>query len=160
MRRRLTVACVLLVVAAALFEVTRAQLARAGDDALRGTIEFAPGPLVNRTNSDRVSERQQLLEQLKTQVELMSDEEVTQALGATAAENRARQASRKLGETAATLREFAKEFDGTPAAELAKRMVELHQLGLRGNDAPFYGSPADVRPRPVLDQPVPTRSSN
>jgi hypothetical protein len=59
----------------------------------------------------------------------MSDEEVKQALGATAAEVRALQAKKELDQTAETLRKIVKTFEGTPSAVVAQEMLKAHGRG-------------------------------
>jgi hypothetical protein len=106
------------------------------------------------------SSRQQLLERLKANVELMTDQEVEEALATTDREIVLRKAKGKLDAAASLLREVAKEFEGTPSAVIAREMLAVHQRKPVPNygDAPTYGplTPAE----PVPDETyVPSRSS-
>jgi len=73
-------------------------------------------------------QRQQLLERLKAKVELMSDEDVQQALEATDAEIRTLRAEFKLQEAVSILRSVVEEFEGTPPASKAKRMLKALEV--------------------------------
>lgn len=99
------------------------------------------------------AQKQQLLERLKAKVELMSDEEIKQALESTNSEIRVMQAKQKLDQAAESLRAIVKEFDGTPSAQLAHEMLSVHERGpvpVNGfGDAPFYSPGADPSNRPT-----------
>jgi hypothetical protein len=126
--------------------VERPALRAADDDFIDPPVtRTVPAPLV-AAESDSSAKlnrlREHLLDRTKAKIELMSEEDIRRALEATDSEIRVMQARQKLDETAATLRTIVKEFNGTPSADLAKQMIELHDRGGEGNyGAGYYPGP-------------------
>ena len=116
--KRLITCAALLLLAAVVFVVAWERTAQAQEE-----ITFVVVDPV--TGFD--AQRQQLLERTKAKIELMSDEEVQQALESTDAEIRKMQAKQQLDQTAESLRSIMEEFEGTESATAAKRMLDAMQ---------------------------------
>jgi hypothetical protein len=102
------------------------------------------------------AQRQRLLEQLKTKVDLMSEEEVEAALRETHSEIVSLQAKRKLDEAAMILRTIVKEYEVTPAANVAGQMLAVHDRGpgVLFGDAPVYEPTPTRRAEPDFPPPA------
>jgi hypothetical protein len=125
MKRLVAVAFMLLIVAAALFEVARGQLVRAADERVETRSSHAEFTL----RSDFPAEpnrhlREQVLERLKAKVELMSDEELQKALEETNKDIRAKEAAKQLNECIESMRNIVEKYEGTSAATTSKRLLD------------------------------------
>ena len=151
MRRLITCAALLLVAAAVVFSATRAQLARAGDatrraDDVVSRAHDSATPASARASATRtvpISQdatvapesnplREQYLERQRAKAELMSDDEIQQALDAMDKEIRVLESERDLKEAAAMLDRIKSQHLGTLAGSVADRMLQIY----RDRDAP------------------------
>jgi hypothetical protein len=130
------------------------------DPTVFGRDDFSPPPVSRSAPAPALafqleaatplSQRQQLLDRTKAKIELMSDEDVQQALEQTDAEIRLMQAKQKLDQTADLLRSIVEEYEGTPAAKIAFDMLAVHERG----GEPRYAAPTFDAPRPTRS-PIP-----
>ena len=127
MKRLITCAALLLVTAGVISAVSRAQLARAGDQTEREVIKNGPGlsGFSVETRPQRETLREQYLERQRAKAELMSDEELQEALEATDTEIRAREATQQLDECLRMLGVVREKYEGTPAAEIAAQLLSV-----------------------------------
>lgn len=97
--------------------------------------------------TESTTSRGKLLKQLRKKVELMSDQEVEESLGATEQEIRQLEAKAKLDAAASLLRQVQQEYDGTPSATVAQQMLAVHERGPGPvpvyTDAPTYIDPTN-----------------
>ena len=89
--------------------------------------------------------RSQLLDRLKAKVDLMSEEEIQQALEATEEEIRIRSADYRLRDVIESLSAINDEFEGTPAAGIAQRMMQVYA----NRGVPTRSAPPEATPVPT-----------
>jgi hypothetical protein len=104
------------------------------------------------------AKRQQLLERLKSKVELMSDEDVDKALEATDKEIQELEAAKRLDDATKLLQSIVNQYGGTPSAQRAGRMLDAGGPVATSPDAPYYAPTIEYR-APAVEYRVTPRSA-
>lgn len=140
--KRLITCALLLLVAVVVFASLREQAARAED----GAVVTVPAA---------ETLREQYLERQRAKAALMSEEQLQQALETTDTEIRELDAENKVMSAAEVLANVVANSEGTRAAHVAQRMLQVYETRAMptDGDAPFYGAPT------YSPQPVPQRSA-
>ena len=143
MKRFILAACVTLAAA-----VATATLLEGQDDPLEPSIDsrldLLADPQVSGADGDLDALREQYLDLMRANVELMSADELREALDAAHVQHREQQAMLRLNDANVILIQIADEFPQTQAANIAQRMLECGEARPRRNSINF-------------DEPVPTR---